>query len=49
MLFQSKNNVTKALSMIESEFDATPERDQIIEFINSSSRGIMRGYNPNSI
>lgn len=47
VLFQSKNNVTKALHIIESEFDISPERDEIIQFVSSSSRGIMRGYNPN--
>lgn len=49
VLFQGNNNITKAVAIIESEFDATPERDEILQFINSSSRGIMRGYNPNSL
>lgn len=48
VLFQQKNNVSKALQIIETEFDATPERDEIIQFIKNSSRGIMRGYNPNA-
>ncbi len=49
VLYQKKLNVTQALNIIEGEFEATPERDEIIQFINSSSRGIMRGYNPNGI
>lgn len=47
VLFQKNNNITKALKIIKSNFIETPERDQIINFINSSSRGIMRGYNSN--
>ncbi len=49
VLYQKKLNVTQALNIIEGEFEATPERDEIIQFINNSSRGIMRGYNPNGI
>ena len=37
-------NVTQAMEIIEAEFPATPERDEILSFINNSSRGIMRGY-----
>lgn len=48
ILFQKKLNMTQAVSMIETEMNATPERDEIIQFVTESSRGIMRGYNPNS-
>ena len=48
-LYQKKMNVSQALNIIEGEFKATKERDEIIEFIGTSSRGIMRGYNPNSL
>jgi len=34
----------KAVEIIEAEVEATPERDEILSFINNSSRGIMRGY-----
>jgi len=44
-IFQKKKNVTQALALIEAEFEATPERDQIIQFIQGSPRGIMKGYN----
>lgn len=37
-------NISHALQIIEAEYPATPERDEIISFINMSSRGIMKGY-----
>ena len=37
-------NVSQALTYIETEMPATPERDEILSFINKSSRGIMKGY-----
>ncbi len=33
-----------ALDVVQNEMQATPERDQILSFIRSSSRGIMKGY-----
>lgn len=36
-------NVTQAMEYIEAEMPATPERDEILAFIQNSSRGIMRG------
>jgi UDP-N-acetylglucosamine acyltransferase len=44
ILFQKSKNITQALSIIEAEFQATPERDLIIQFIQASGRGIMKGY-----
>lgn len=44
ILYQQNNNTTQALEIIEAELEATPERDQIIEFIKNSKRGIMKGY-----
>ena len=44
ILFQMKYNTAQALEIIETEMEATPERDEIIMFIRNSSRGIMRGY-----
>lgn len=44
IIFQKKYNTTKALSIIEAEMEATPERDEILGFIRSSSRGVMKGY-----
>jgi len=37
-------NVTKAVSIIEADVPATPERDEILAFISKSTRGIMKGY-----
>lgn len=44
ILYQKNYNVTQALNIIEAEMSATNERDEIIEFIKNSKRGIMRGY-----
>ncbi|MBE7178507.1 MAG: acyl-ACP--UDP-N-acetylglucosamine O-acyltransferase [Mucilaginibacter polytrichastri] len=44
ILFVRSNNVTKALGVIEAEFKPTEERDEIINFIQNSQRGIMRGF-----
>ncbi len=38
-------NVTQAIDYIEAEVPATAERDEIVTFIQNSSRGIMRGPN----
>ena len=40
-------NTTQALSIIEAEMEATPERDEILDFIRNSSRGVMKGYSGN--
>lgn len=44
ILFQKNNNITQAIRIIEAELEATPERDEIIQFIRDSQRGIMKGY-----
>lgn len=43
-LYLSRLNVTDAVDRIEEELPATPIRDQIVEFIRNSQRGIVRGY-----
>ncbi|MGM5629653.1 acyl-ACP--UDP-N-acetylglucosamine O-acyltransferase [Apibacter raozihei] len=45
VIFQKKLNISQALSVVEGEFEATPERDEIIQFIQSSMRGVMKGFN----
>ncbi|TWP22936.1 acyl-ACP--UDP-N-acetylglucosamine O-acyltransferase [Apibacter muscae] len=45
VIFQKKLNISQALSVVEAEFEATPERDEIIQFIQSSMRGVMKGFN----
>ena len=44
ILYQKNYNNSQALSIIEAEMEATKERDEIIQFVRSSSRGIMKGY-----
>lgn len=45
ILFQKNYNNSQAIEIIEAEMEATPERDEIIQFIRDSQRGIMKGYN----
>lgn len=49
MLYQKRLNVSQAINIIEADFDATSERDEIVQFINTSVRGIMRGYTPTAV
>ncbi|MDN6292472.1 MAG: acyl-ACP--UDP-N-acetylglucosamine O-acyltransferase, partial [Tetragenococcus halophilus] len=44
ILYQRNYNNSQALSILEAEMEATPERDEIIQFIKDSQRGIMKGY-----
>lgn len=44
ILYQKKYNNTQAIEIIEAEMEATPERDEIIQFVRNSTRGIMKGY-----
>lgn len=43
-LFVKSSNTSKAIKLIETEFSPTPERDEIMSFINESDRGVMKGY-----
>ena len=44
VLFVKGYNTTKAMDIVEAEFPATEERDEIVKFINGSTRGIMKAY-----
>lgn len=44
ILYQSKLNTSQALDKLELEFSVSDERDEIINFINQSGRGLMKGY-----
>lgn len=44
ILYQRNYNNTQASELIEAEMEATPERDEILQFIKNSQRGIMKGY-----
>ena len=48
ILFQQNNNTTQASRILEAELDASPERDEVLTFINNSQRGIMKGYTGNN-
>ena len=43
-IFQMKMNVSQAINFIEKEMLSTAERDEILEFIKNSPRGIVKGY-----
>jgi len=44
ILFQKNYNTSQAVNIIEAEMAATTERDEILQFIKDSHRGIMKGY-----
>ena len=44
IIYLSNNNITKALDKIELELPPSKERDEVLNFIRNSERGIMRGY-----
>lgn len=48
LLYQRNHNNSQAVEIIEAEMEATPERDEILQFIRNSKRGIMKGYLRNS-
>lgn len=48
ILYQKNYNNTQAAEIIEAEMEATPERDEILQFIKNSKRGIMKGYFSNN-
>ncbi|MDE6395864.1 MAG: acyl-[acyl-carrier-protein]--UDP-N-acetylglucosamine O-acyltransferase, partial [Muribaculaceae bacterium] len=43
-LYLSGMNVTDAVAYIQAEFPQTPERDEIVDFVLHSQRGIIKGY-----
>ena len=43
-IYQSNMNTSQAIERIEAELPATKERDEIMLFIRSSPRGIIKGY-----
>ena len=44
VLFLKNSNTTKALDLVEAGFKPTEERDEIINFIRKSNRGVMKGF-----
>ena len=45
VLYQRNFNNTQAINKIEIDFKVSKNRDEIIDFVKNSGRGIMRGYN----
>lgn len=43
-LFVKHNNLSKAMGIIETEFTPTEVRDEILDFIRNSNRGVMKGF-----
>ena len=48
IIYNSGNNFSDALAKIEIGFPESEERDNIIEFIRNSKRGIIRGADRDS-
>ena len=45
VLFVQNRNLSRAIEIIEAEFEPTVIRDEIIGFVRSSDRGVVRGFN----
>ncbi|TVR81206.1 MAG: acyl-ACP--UDP-N-acetylglucosamine O-acyltransferase [Chitinophagaceae bacterium] len=43
-IFVKGYSISKALNYVETQMEATEERDEIVHFIRNSVRGIMKGY-----
>ena len=43
-IFLKKFNITRALDIIETEREPTEIRDEILDFIRNSNRGVMKGF-----
>lgn len=48
VLFVKNNNLSKALGIIEAEYQPTEIRDEILDFIRNSNRGVMKGFGQGS-
>ena len=44
IIYQSNYNNSQACDIVEAEMEATPERDDILQFVRNSHRGVMKGY-----
>jgi UDP-N-acetylglucosamine acyltransferase len=43
-IFLKKLNISRALDIIETEREPTEIRDEILDFIRNSNRGVMKGF-----
>lgn len=44
IIYVQNRNITQALKIVDLELPASPEKSEIVDFINSSTKGIMRGF-----
>lgn len=44
VLFVKNNNLSKGIDIIETDFKPTEVRDEILDFIRNSNRGVMKGF-----
>ena len=44
IFYQKNYNNSQAVAILEAEMEATSERDEILQFVKESHRGIMKGY-----
>ncbi|HZH55237.1 MAG TPA: acyl-ACP--UDP-N-acetylglucosamine O-acyltransferase [Sphingobacteriaceae bacterium] len=44
IMFVKNSNLAKALDIIEAEYKPTEIRDEILDFIRNSNRGVMKGF-----
>ncbi|MFC2117469.1 acyl-ACP--UDP-N-acetylglucosamine O-acyltransferase [Bacteroidota bacterium] len=44
IIYQQNLNISNACDLVEKEVKASPERDEIINFIRNSKRGIIKGF-----
>ena len=42
VIYQKSMNITQSLDYVDSNFEPTPERKEIVDFIRASSRGVIR-------
>lgn len=47
ILYVKGNNIRRATDIIETTVDATDEREEILQFLEKASRGLMRGFKAN--
>lgn len=45
VLFVQNRNLSRALDLVEAEFEPTELRDEILTFVRNSNRGVVRGFN----
>ena len=44
VLFVHNSNISKGLKLVEAQMSPSPERDEILGFVNESGRGVIKGF-----